>query len=190
MRELLMLAVFGLPGQGKMTDQKHRDALFQRYSAEILRESHDLARLDRTAARVLGNRDVSADSLLQGMLRAVVAQRTAELQMQARMTRSDSTPGGNGASRTGAEFFTREQVLGMLQRLAHKFDDQVAHYEELAADETLTQIKNLAKRYPVHIEAEVPGRFEAAYERFRERCASWRMTIEELASKGVEAASK
>lgn len=184
-RELLRLAVFGLPGQGKMTDQKHRDALFQRYSAEIMRESQDLARLQRTAQRVLGNREVTADVLLVGMLRAVVSQREAELRMASQVKDTSAPAQGPVA---GTEFFTKEQVVGMLQRLGHKFEDQVAHFEELAAGETLSQIKNLAKRYPVHISEETPKRFEAAFARFRARCAEWRATIDQLAERGVKTA--
>ena len=194
--ELARLAVFGLAGQGVVgpgnnpAERKHRDALFQRYLAEIMREGFDLQRLARVASRVLADREVSADGVLSGMLRSVVSQRESEL--HAAQVHEEVEADNAAASMSGVQnntgFFTREQVRGMLSRLAMKFDDHVSHYEELGAREALKNIKDLVRRYPVHLEASISKHYEDAQERFSARCGAWRKTIDELATRGEAAA--
>lgn len=58
---------------------KERDAVFQRWRSEILREARDLGSLERIGARALDDRDARDDAALQSLIRAELAQRRAEL---------------------------------------------------------------------------------------------------------------
>lgn len=200
---LARLAVFGLPGQGQSFDKKHRDVLFQRFSSEIMREGVDLPRLQRIAQRVLGHRDVAPDAVLVAMLRSIVTQKEAELrvhQQQLHQQQHDqqvqqaqqSAPAPAAPTTTtphSTVFFTRDQVRGMLQRQAQKFEDHTSQYEELAAENCLRAIEELGRKYPVHIESAAIQRYREAHQAFLQRCAEWRQAIEGLAERGEAAAA-
>ncbi|MDX2200516.1 MAG: hypothetical protein SF069_16295 [Phycisphaerae bacterium] len=198
---LARLAVFGLPGQGQSFDKKHRDALFQRFSSEIMREGVDLPRLQRIAQRVLGHRDVAPDAVLVAMLRSIVTQKEAELRVQqqhlhqqqhdqqVQQAQQSAPAAPTTPSPHSTVFFTREQVRGMLQRQAQKFEDHTSQYEELAAENCLRAIEELGRKYPVHIESAAIQHYREAHEAFLQRCAAWRQAIEGLAERGEEAAA-
>lgn len=189
LREPARLALFGPPGQGRMTDQKHREAVYQRLSAEILREGFDLQRLARVASRVMCDREVCADPILTGMLRSVISQRESDLRsaLEAVSVADAPAPEPRESAETFSGFFTREQVRNILQRLQLKFDDQISHFEESGALDTLKAMRDLARRYPVHVEPLLIRHYEDTYAGFRDRCVHWRQTIEKLAKRGAEA---
>lgn len=174
---------------GRMTDQKSREAFYQRYSSEILREGLDPGRLTRVAARVMCAREVASDSILGAMLRGVIATREGELRAQTEATcaANQTEHAREATQRFSAEFFTKEQVRGMLQRLQLRFDDAVAHYAETAATEMLKQIEELARRYSVHVDQAVVQHYRDAFEACRQRCANWRKAVEQLAEQGIAA---
>lgn len=173
---------------GRMTDQKSREATFQRCSSEILREGLDLARLSRVASRVLCMREVASDRILAAMLRGVISQRESELR-RLLPHGPDGDVAQETAQRYTAEFFTKEQVRGMLQRLQLRFDDAVAHYQESAATDVLKQIEELARRYSVHVDPAVVQHYRDALEACRKRCNDWRKSVEKLAEQGVAVAA-
>lgn len=63
---------------------KEREIAFQHWQTLILRETRDLASLERVGERALHDRDVCADAVLQSRIRADIAQRRAEIERERR----------------------------------------------------------------------------------------------------------
>jgi hypothetical protein len=59
---------------------KEREAIFQHWRSVILRETRDLASLERVGARALHDREVRADATLESLIRAEVVARRAEIE--------------------------------------------------------------------------------------------------------------
>src|SRR5512144_1744958 len=70
---------------------KEREVAYLHWQSMILRETRDLASLERMGAAALNDRDVARDPELSGRLRAHVAQRRAELTQEEQRQRN-STP--------------------------------------------------------------------------------------------------
>lgn len=63
---------------------KEREIAFQHWQTLILRETRDLASLERVGQRALHDRDVCADTILQSRIRADLVQRRAEIERERR----------------------------------------------------------------------------------------------------------
>lgn len=61
---------------------KQRDVALQQWRSEIMRESRDLASLERVAERVRQDRDVRGDATLESLIRAELQQRRAEIERE------------------------------------------------------------------------------------------------------------
>jgi hypothetical protein len=59
---------------------KERDAVFQHWRSVILRETRDLASLERVGARALQDREVRADATLESLIQGELAGRRAEIE--------------------------------------------------------------------------------------------------------------
>ena len=71
---------------------KQRDTAFQHWCSLIMRECRDLTSLERMSARVLQDRDVRADTLLQSMIRAELERYRVELQREAQHEQRPRAP--------------------------------------------------------------------------------------------------
>jgi hypothetical protein len=61
---------------------KQRDSAFQHWQSVILRETRDLASLERIAAAALQDRNVRSDPALEGLIRSHVAARRADIERE------------------------------------------------------------------------------------------------------------
>ena len=194
-RELVRLAVFGLPGQGLAWRDKHRHDLYQRLCAEILRTAVDNASLDAVASRTLSHPEVAGDPMLSSMLRSFIAERDASLRAE-RITPGEAYERAAHASklRSGfsqhsiCDFPTREELRDTHARLQHEFDRLLAQFEVTRAEQTLDRMRDLRRRFPVHIPAADLQRSEEQYDRLLRRVAQYRRQIETLADRGADAA--
>ncbi len=96
---------------------KERDAVFQHWRSVILRETRDLASLERIGARALQDRDVRADATLESLIRAEVAERRAEIERDQQDLRSagrQSRPTVRGSDDVGGR--TTSAVSGEPRR--------------------------------------------------------------------------
>lgn len=96
---------------------RHREAIFERWRSDILREAIDLDTLGRVAVRMGHDPNVRADPVLAAELRGVIAEKEAELKAIRRQQDADSDappPGGSGAVRpvVGGAGVSRPKVGG------------------------------------------------------------------------------
>jgi hypothetical protein len=190
LREVARIALFGPGGQGRMTDQKARDALYERCLAEIMREGLDHSRLERVAARILNSREVAIDTVLTGMLRAAIAQRAAELARSSERPPpvQIEDPGDPRRPRAGSPEWTQQQVQGSAARLVQRLEECIAHYQEVGAAEMLERLEKLARQYGDVVDPALLQRARDAFRVCRERTERWRQMVDRLADEGVEAA--
>ncbi|MCG3128842.1 MAG: hypothetical protein CHACPFDD_03738 [Phycisphaerae bacterium] len=76
---------------------RHREAIFERWRSDILREAIDLETLARVAARMGHDPDVRADAVLESELRGVLAEKEAELKAIRRRLDVDDAPTAPGS---------------------------------------------------------------------------------------------
>ncbi len=194
--EFLRLALFGLPGEGRPTEQKHREGLLQQLSAEIMREACDVPTLDRTAARVMNQPVVHADPVLAGSLRAFIAERRSMLERDAaerrRLIEGEDAPRPAPAQRDarGDEPPTREQILAAFERLRIELDDELLHLNLSAAQNTLARVEEMARRYPAYIAPSILERCRTEATRGEQRRLRLREQVRALAEQAVAAAQQ
>lgn len=193
-REVVRLAVFGLPGQGVPYREKHRQDVYQQLCSEILSTAVDLASLQSVAARVLNHPEVASDSVLGSMVRAFIAEREAALQavmtpaqkealkaQRSKLQRAFDAPGWS-------KYPTKEALLPVLARLQRDFDGCLAQFEESRALQLLDKLRDLRRRYPVHVAAADLQRCEEQYDRLLKRAGQYRRQIQGLSAQGAAAA--
>ena len=191
-REVVRLAVFGLPGEGR-PDFKHREATYQTICAQIVREASDMAQLATVATRALGHPDVSRDPVLAAMVRSFVAERESALRTVKRVQHPDEAADNTqlrrpfeAARRT--ELPTRQQLLKAFLSLQREFEVHLAEYNEAAARYAMEKMTDLVRRFPVHIDQASVARHQKEFEDFLDRCALFRQQIEDVAKQAAEAA--
>ena len=161
-REVWRLAIFGVGGQGNLSDAKRREAVYQQRCAEIMREVRDLESLTYAAARALGHPEVNADPVLAGMLRAFIAEREAEIRARAPIeTGEDKRPRAARSEFQEFQLPLRERVQRTLNRLRQELDRHIAQYNETGAGEVLVRLRDLRKRFPGQVELETVEKCEA-----------------------------
>jgi hypothetical protein len=194
-RHLVALAVFGPPGQGLSSRDKHRDGLFQQLCAEIMRSAVDTESLRAVANRALQHPEVAGDALLNDMLRTFIAQREAALRA-ARATPADEHREKEHASKlrhafsgqAGPHFPTKREILSTFSRFQSEFDAAVAQFDELRAAQALQRMRDLRRRFPVHVPTADLQQAEEAHDRFLRRAGQYRRQICDLARQAEEAA--
>jgi len=190
-RELVRIAVFGPPGEGKRSDAKRREAVFQQRCSEIMRETRNLESLSYAAARALGHPEVQADPVLYAMLRAFISEREAEIRSRAQVpgTAEDEEAEVHPAARKVPEFRLplRERVQGTLTKLRLDLEGHLTNYNEAGAEDVLVRIRDLRKRYPGHVELEVVERCEEQLKRVGEKRDLFRTQLTELVQQASEA---
>ena len=190
-RGILRLALFGLPGQGQTSDWKNREAIYEQRSAEVMRESRDLESLRYAASRALGHPAVSCDPVLGDMLRSFIAQREAEL----RAIEADRHPEQLADSKLRRAFVVNNQaqvadrVTRAITRIRLRLEDHLTRYDEIGADRALGELRELAQRYPEHVDAAVIERCEEQLTRLKAKLAEFRVQLAQLTQEGKSAAT-
>ena len=191
-REIVRLAVFGVPGEGVRSDAKRREAIYQQRCAEIMREMRDLESLSYAAARALGHPEVHGDPVLFAMLRSFIAEREAELRARAHLpgaAEEDEAAAGPAVEKPkDFKVPLRERVQAALSRLRLELEGHLTHYNEVGAQEVLARIKDMHHRYPGHVERTVVDRCETQVKRLTEQRDSFRNQLTELVEQAVAAA--
>ena len=189
-RELVRIAVFGVPGEGQRADAKRREAIYQQRCAEILREMRDLESLSYAAARALGHPEVHGDPVLFGMLRSFVAEREAEIRSRSHLPGSaadgDGPSDGPGSKGGVIKLPLRERVQTALSKLRLELDGHLASYNEDGATEVFKRITDMRRRYPGHVELAVVERCEELLGRLAERRDAFRSQLNELVQRAAQ----
>jgi hypothetical protein len=190
-REIVRLALFGLPGQGRPSF-KHRDAAYQQICAQIMREASDLPTLSGAASRALSHPDVCGDPGLASLVRAFIAERETALRTKLRVEHRE--PKDASQLRTafeGAdseEFPTRTQLMASFLRYQRDFELHLAQYNEAACRYALEKLQDLARRFPVHIDVATVQSHEEQFTEFQQRCTAMREQVETVAGQAAAAA--
>jgi hypothetical protein len=193
-REVIRLAVFGLPGQGVPYRDKHRQDIFQELCSQIMSVAVDEASLRHVAARALNHPDVHADPTLAAMVRSFIAQREAVL--RARLTPQEEHARTEEQSKvrrafedsSGGGFPTKEALRTSFSRLQHDFDALLAQFEEARARQVLDRMRTMRHRFPAHISARDLQHCEEQLDILLRRAGTYRRQIRQLAERGAEAA--
>ena len=83
---------------------------------------------------------------------------------------------------------SKAELQAAFQRLRHEFGDQAAQFEESAARAALTQMQQMQRKHPEHLDPAVLRECEEEFERLVARCDVYRRQIEELVQQAVAAA--
>jgi hypothetical protein len=193
-RELARLAMFGPPGQGQPYREKHRQDIYQELCSEIMSTAVDEASLHGVAARAMNHPGVAADSVLAAMVRAFIVEREAALRAAMTPAEKEALKAHRSKLRrafegpTPGDFPTREESLRSFTRLQREFDGYLAQFEEKRAQYALDKMRELRRRFPVHIPPADLQRCEEQYDRLLKRAGQYRRQIAELAAQGAAAA--
>jgi len=171
---------------------KQRDVAFQRWRGEIGREARDFASLDQTAGRALADSDVRDDPTLQGMIRAEVQKRRAELEHK-RQRQKPSTapleprPSSRSVPPEPVPATTPEQDREKFSRLAQTLCVSLERGDEKETRAILGRMKSLQEQSPAVIPAAVIGDYEERVEKLRVHIKDLTDEIAVLAQQAVSA---
>lgn len=192
-RELVRVAVFGVPGEGVRSDAKRREAIYQQRCAEIMREMRDLESLSYAASRALGHPEVHGDPVLFNKLRAFIAEREAEIRARAHLpgaAEEDEDESPAPARKPEYKAPLRERVQTALSRLRFELEGHLTTYNEAGAREVVARIGDLRRRYPGHVDQEVVEQCEQQAKRLTEHRDTFRAQLAEFAHKATDAAQQ
>lgn len=169
-------------------DLRRREAHFNQYRDEILRESSNAASLIRVRDRVLSRREVQQDPVLAGMLRAYAEERIASAR------RSQAKPLPLHAPAHPVEPVQRHSVpvesphshaLEHLHHLEHQFDDYLAHHLEAEARGIAARVAELRARAPDIVPAERIAQLQTRLEAFAQKRQQLTDTIRTLTDEAI-----
>jgi hypothetical protein len=192
---------------------KERDAAFRHWQSVILRETRDLASLERIGAHALQDRDVRADAMLQNLVRAELERCRSELQRdQQSETALDLPPKYRlGASRRDdagwqplpsatpeprAEARPPPQApvpaapapaLVTFRRLAQTFSESLVRGDENEARATWEQMLALQEENSEIIPASALEQYEQRIKKLRARLVGFRSRIAAMAQQALVA---
>lgn len=198
-RALARLALFGAGGQGRHREEKNRDQLFQHFSAEIMRESHDPKTLENVANRVLYHPDVAGDGTLASMLRACVAERQRELDGRLRRQLAEDrlsdpdTFSFKVLPKVAAALDPRtehDQVVAAFERMRRDFDDRLVHHDIRGARDILPRVETLQQRFPDIVKQSAVDRFRSDLSALEERLQKITNRVDQLAASATAAARR
>lgn len=182
-------------------DGRHREAVAQQLSAEILREAHDLATLEVVMRRVLTRPDVRQDQQLEAIMRAFGGQCRAEI--DGRMARQrDNGNSARSASAPPRSAFPQnfvpaspatalsehELAVRGFERLRRILDEKLLNFDIDAAQRLLGQIVEFQSQHISSISGAAVERCRHDLMRATERRAQFLADVELIASSAVRAA--
>jgi hypothetical protein len=193
---------------------KERDAIFQHWRSLILRETRDLASLERVGARALQDREVRADATLESLIRTEVAERRADIEREQQskesadrqsrpaMRRSDYV-GGRTTSPVRREPRPQPQSLPpppvppspppaqlAFDRLAQTLRESLARGDAGEAGAVYEQMQTLQEESRDVIPAVTLERYEQQIAKLRARLEQFRIQIAELVQQAIAASGR
>lgn len=182
---------------------RHRELLYQRFSADIFREASDEQTLHNTANRILNRSEVQNDAELALQLRQLVQQREQELRERREAQRHrDAAPtsdeSGGSLNTVSSELSepaeqhapSRVQIQAAVDRLRRELEERLAHFDIDGARSVLVRISDTRDRYADLVSPAVVERCKmdvaAAAKRHEELSAE----IASLERRAVEAARR
>lgn len=194
-RALVGLALFGLPGQGLSSRDKHRQGIYSQLCAQIMSSAVDTASLDAVSRRAMNHPDVAEDPVLASMLRSFIAEREAVLRSsrttpeeEHRRAQEESKVRTGFGMRPPTGFPSREETLQRFGQLIGAFERDLAQFEEDRAQQTLERMRELRRKFPAHVPTGELQHCEEQYDRLLKRAGAYRRQIEALAGRGYAAA--
>lgn len=137
---------------------RHREQLFQQFTADILRESRDQNSLRYAADRALSNPETRRDSQLETMIRSFIAERQAELEARLSRQREETSrsnphsgaqaPSPDAATPAAMDESTRRQYRFRFERMDRDLAERLAHFDLAGATDLLRRLEDLQKQYP------------------------------------------
>lgn len=129
-----------------------RDAHYEQFCADLVREAVDAATLERAWARVQHAREVRADATLEAKLRAFVEQKKTEIlehaRLHARALQAKSAPGPvQPSARPAAPKLSADQLRVAVVRAQAEFSDAMHQFDAPTAGRALHQIREWAANY-------------------------------------------
>lgn len=198
-RALARLALFGAGGQGRHREEKNRDQLFQHFSAEIMRESHDPKTLENVANRILYHPDVAGDGTLASMLRACVAERQRELdgRLKRQLAEDRLSDPDTFSFKVMPKIETaldprteHDRVVGTFERIRRDFDDRLIHHDLRGARDILSRAEALQQRFTDIIKPSAVDRFRSDLSALEERLQKVTARVDQLAGAATAAARR
>jgi len=194
-RDFARLALFGPPGQGGIHDARHREQLYNRLSAEILRSCRDDNSLRYVSDRAMNHPDVIKDPLLSAMLRSFINEREQEFRTRMYSQRTEaersfpawSTPSAPPAARGTPD---RPHVRASFERIRHEFEGRLVHYDVATAERVFERLESMHKRYPDMVSDAEISRCRVDLARVAQRRQTLESEITQVAERAVRAAGQ
>jgi hypothetical protein len=199
---------------------KQRAAAFQHWCSQIMREGRDLDSLARISARALQDRDIRADAQLEGMVRAELDRRRAELQREQQREQQGqpsskpppkyraATPRRDESGwRTSPDFAPEFRPEARpappeptpappdadrvaFRQLVEDLGEALKGGDEDAARATLEQMRTLHEKTGGAVSASDLERYEQRIEKLRARLEEFRGQIDTMAQDALAAARR
>lgn len=182
---------------GALHDARHREALYQRFTAELYREARDVTALAAAANRILNAPEVVADAELSSQLRSVIASREAEINarraIQMAEDRSALAPDNavfNEPTRRQPDAPSKAQISGAIDRLRRELDERLAHFDIDGAHHVLRRIVETQARYSDLVSGATVDRCKHDLAAVEARKAQLAKEIDMLEASAADAARK
>lgn len=173
---------------------KHREQVFARLRAELLRESGNRASFERTKAHIQSDREVQRDPELRAMVQAFIAEREAAFKAtHPSAIISDEAPmrlvKTPEPSPVEPEALRREAATEFAE-LDRQFHEHVSHFRESEARLVHGKLAALHGRHPDLAGAEAMKAYERSLMRMKERRVRFEHHVDETAQKAAAAAEQ
>jgi len=171
---------------------KQRDAIFQRWSGVIRRETRDLVSLEHVSARALSDSDVRDDATLQSMISADVRQRRSELEQDLQSKQSSPIPSESQSKLKpvlpeSIPTTTPEQVREAFNRLSQALCTSLEQGDESETSAAMGKLRTLQEESPGVIPATAIAEYERRVGELRTHRQHLRDQITALAQQAVAA---
>ncbi|MFN0136007.1 MAG: hypothetical protein ACKVS9_07800 [Phycisphaerae bacterium] len=182
---------------GATHDSRHRDALYQRFAAELYREARDATALSTAANRILTHPEVAADAELSAQLRSVIASRESEITarraIQAAETKSSldpDVPVFTSSAKPQSTAPSKSQINAALDRLRRELDERLSHFDLAGGRDVLARIVETQARYGELVNASMVERCKHDIAACEARKKLLLDEIDSLEARAIESAHK
>ncbi|MCB9853566.1 MAG: hypothetical protein H6819_10760 [Phycisphaerales bacterium] len=169
--------------------RKQRQAIFDRWRVEIIRNSSDQLALEQVRQRAIHDPQVRSDSEIMRWVEQCVSERSREIAGN-RPQRPDAAEQARFARTTqfGAYEPSHEDVLNVVCHLRLQAQEQLSREDEIAAGFTLNRLTALQQRYPDVVDASIVRSLTDAHKALGARRLTIAREIEIAAKRAVDAA--
>lgn len=181
---------------GLQHEARQREALYQHFAAELMREAWDEHAIETAGHRILHHPEVSRDGELSSRLSSLLAERIAEARGRRAAQRAEVSDERTPEFRAFApdspaaavEGPTRGQIVAAVERLRRELDDSIAHFNTSGARAVLERLLDTQRRYPDWVNAAAVERCKLDLASIEKRRDEFTTEIESLATRAIEAA--